>query len=212
MLLSLPFLFSCSKKEDLTKNVSYVRQIEYRAEAEGYKVRAFYGYKETPFISDGVSKTKVYGLTFRLIGLDLTDVKYTVSLIHNQNTLQTVFKLDQVNHCLSAFIEIEDFNLDSFEATFSSGNLSQKLVLNNVVPKDTISYNKALEYLAENQHSLLDTYRNEQGEFNGEIHVRIVIRDNKGYWYVGLIGKDGITKALLVDGKTGEVLAVRKVA
>ena len=42
--------------------------------------------------------------------------------------------------------------------------------------------------------------------------MRIIVKKEKPYWYIGLINQDGTTKALLVDGFSGEVLAIRKIA
>ena len=206
------FLFSCSKKEDLSKHVSYLRQIEYNGQGENFKIRCFYGFKETPFINDGQQKEKVYGLTFRLLDKELDQTTYSVNLDFNNEQYQKDFAFDQVNHCLSAFIEVDNFAENSFPVTIKGGSLAEKIDLISIVPEKTLSYASALDKLNQSNPSLINAYRNEEGEFIGEIHMRIIVKKEKPYWYIGLINQDGTTKALLVDGFSGEVLAIRKIA
>ena len=56
----------------------------------------------------------------------------------------------------------------------------------------------------------LKNYCDEKGNFNAEIALRVLVKDNHPYWYVGLSNTSG-TKALLLDGFSGEVLAVKDI-
>ena len=47
--------------------------------------------------------------------------------------------------------------------------------------------------------------------FNGEIRAKILVRNGKAYWYMGLIDASGRTRALLIDGASGEILAAKDV-
>ena len=80
LTLSSFSLYSCNKKEDLSEKVSYLRQIEYQGKSDNYSLRAFYGFRETPFNNDGVGKDKVYGISFRLLDKELDQSAYTISL------------------------------------------------------------------------------------------------------------------------------------
>ena len=68
-----------------------------------------------------------------------------------------------------------------------------------------------MEILSSEQGALIETYKNENGEFSGEISERIIVKNEKPYWYVGLLNGKGGTKALLIDGLNGEILAVREI-
>ena len=93
----------------------------------------------------------------------------------------------------------------------SSGTDTENVQLKSTVPKNAISYSTALKYLQKNQRELIKTYCDSDGNFKGEICARIVVKDQKPYWYVGLTDKDGNLKALLIDGFNGEVLAIREI-
>ena len=82
--------------------------------------------------------------------------------------------------------------------------------MQSIIPKGTISYVKALECLNKSQPQLIKAFSNEDG-FNAEIYARIIVKNDKAYWYIGLAGGNNRLKALLVDGKTCEVLAVREI-
>ena len=40
--------------------------------------------------------------------------------------------------------------------------------------------------------------------------MRIIVEDSANYYYVGFVTKEGKTRAYLVDGASGKVLAERK--
>ena len=46
-------------------------------------------------------------------------------------------------------------------------------------------------------------------EFYGEFYIRLLRRD-KNFYYVGIIGKSETTVSLLIDAESGEVLARRE--
>ena len=81
--------------------------------------------------------------------------------------------------------------------------------MKSTLPKGTISYKKALEYLQKNQSELVKSYYDD-GEFKAEICMRVLVKDNHPYWYIGLTNSTN-TKALLIDGFSGEVLAIRDI-
>ena len=57
---------------------------------------------------------------------------------------------------------------------------------------------------------LFDCYKNEEGAICAEIRIKITVKDEKPYYFFGIL--DGKSrKAFLADGKTGDVLAVRNV-
>ena len=49
----------------------------------------------------------------------------------------------------------------------------------------------------------------QNGKFNGEFRVRLLKRD-KTYYYVGIVGKDGGELSLLLDAESGALLARRE--
>ena len=81
----------------------------------------------------------------------------------------------------------------------------------SIIPEGVVDYKTALASLCESRKTLIDSYRNDYGVFEGEIHVRIIVKDDKAYWYVALINGEGVKKALLMDGVNCEVKAIRDI-
>ena len=78
------------------------------------------------------------------------------------------------------------------------------------MPENAISYKKALESFESKQPALIQNYT-VNGTFIGEIAMRIIVKDGAPYWYLGLIDSNGKTKALLIDGTNGNILAIKDV-
>ena len=57
---------------------------------------------------------------------------------------------------------------------------------------------------------MINGFYDQNNNLNLEIHARITVKDNAPYWYVGLNTKNGL-KALLVDGTSGKILAIREI-
>ena len=51
----------------------------------------------------------------------------------------------------------------------------------------------------------------QDGNFNAELYMRVIVKDQLPYWYVGFASGNEQLKALLVDGINGEVLAIREI-
>lgn len=207
------FLLSCSacdKPNPLYNSVSDLRETIYLGNIDNLTIKAGYGFKESPYSNDAKVSIRVYALTFHLIDKESENTSYSLSFEFNKNSYSTEFKLNPVSDTICASVEIEDFNLKEFPVTLSYAGERQEILLKSIVPENTISYKTALDHLYNKQNSLIQTYIID-GNFNAEIHVRILVKDEKPYWYVGIAsGKDHL-KAMLIDGYSGELLAIREV-
>lgn len=211
MLTSFMIFVGCKKPIDLTNYVSELKSNVYEGDNTENVLKASFGYSEKVMARDGKVGDRVYGLTFRLIGKESLEVEYSICFKFNEQEKTSVFALDPVSHKMTAFIETgADFNQPEFTVTLKSANEQVDVKMTSIVPKDTISSSSALDNLYINEPDLVNHYIVD-GEFNAEIIERIVIKGDKSYWYIGFATPDGQLKALLVDGKTGEVLAIRQV-
>lgn len=204
-------LFGCKNSPDFSKYVTELRQNIYYGETENYKVKCFYGFREAPFIIDGNKGDKVYGLTFRLLDKELISSSYTLNFKYKDFNFRTAFKLNEVSNALEAFIELKDFAENSFSIDVSSASFVENVTLSSIVDSKALDYKSALNKLYSSSPSLINNYCNDNGEFLGEIHMRIIVKDNLSYWYIGLVNEQGDLKALLMNANTGEVLAIRNV-
>lgn len=216
LLLALfGFLFlgfsSCHKHEPLIDRVSELRFELYEGFTDDYSVKAAYGYKEHPSANDGAIGNKVYALSFLLCDKTPDDVARVLTFVHGENTYRAEFKLNPANDSLCASVELADFAAKEFVVKIIVGSSAENVTLKSIIPERTITPAAALRALTEKQGDFLSAYKNEKGEFTGEISQRIIVKNEKPYWYVGIMNGKGGVKALLVDGINGEILAVREI-
>lgn len=48
------------------------------------------------------------------------------------------------------------------------------------------------------------------GDFEGEIRIRLIESEGKTYYYVGVISADKVNVSYLLDGETARILAKRE--
>ncbi len=212
-LLCSVFALGCNVNSNAQPLEPYVSQLKsdiFEGSSDSFALKAFYGFCEAPLEQNGKAEKRVYLLTFRLCDVQVSDVNYVVSFTNDGKTYNADFKLSPVHHALTASIEIENFTLKEFTVNISTSSLSESVTLKSIVPQNTISYLQALAFLTKHQPDLVNSlYSN--GNFMAEIHLRLLVKDGKAYWYVGLATDKDNLKALLIDGASGEVLAIREV-
>jgi hypothetical protein len=204
-------LNGCAKPFTLDSSVSELRCDLFYGESKSYSLKAGYGFKESPFINDGSVGKIVHTLNFRLLGKETDLSAYTLSLELDGQTYKTDFKLNPVKNSLTAEIEVDDFNQKEFTVTLSNSSASEKITLKSTLPENTLSYSDALLHLQKDQANLVSHYLDVDGNFNAEIYMRVIVKDQAPYWYVGFASGNEQLKALLVDGISGEVLAIREI-
>ena len=209
-VLFLTAFSGCKSQNSLINNVSELRTDVFYGQSQNYKVKAGYGFKETPFNADGKISEKDYFLTFRLIDREIDDQTYTISFQFGEQNYNADFKLSPVSHSLIASVEIENFNKKSFTIIISNASNHEDVEMASLLPENTLTFTSVLEKLQRTQSDLLKNYADENGNFNAEIHLRVLVKNEKPYWFIGLVEKDKM-KAFLMDGLNGEILAVREV-
>ena len=209
LIFAVVLIGGCNKGINLEDYVTDLREEIYTAEGENFSLKIYYGYKETPFNNDGAVGTRINYLTVRLLGVPDTATEYTFTADIDGTTLNGEFSFNPVANALSAKAELNKKPPASFEITISSAASSQTLTAVSALPEGTISYKQALLSLEKNQAELINNYVSD-GKFTAEIYLRVMIRNDKPYYYVGF-AKNGKITALLVDGFNGDILAVKTV-
>lgn len=207
--LVFPFI-ACDKTSPLENNISELRVDVFQGKTENYHLKAFYGYREIEPIKDGARKDTAYFLSFKLVNITTPDVKYTVKFSHNGLNYELPFTLNPVSNSLVCEAEVDNFLVKSFNVEILVASNVETIELTSMLPENTISYKEALSFLEKNHKNLLDGYKDEFG-YNLEISLRVLSKNDKPYYYVGLTDTNGKLKAFLLDGITGETLAIRNV-
>ncbi len=209
LCITLMLFSGCKTQPTLDKYVSELRSNCYESVDSTLPITAGYGFMESSKNLDGKISQKQYGLVFRLKDNQNENITYSVSLNHNGKEYKSTFKLNAVSHTLSAMLPVDNFNVSEFEVVLSYSSTNQVIKMKSTLPEGTISHSKALEYLQKHQGELVNSYYTD-GEFCAEICLRVIVKDNHPYWYIGISNDKG-TKALLIDGLSGDVLAVRDI-
>lgn len=203
------FFTGCKTENVYLGYISDLKQDFYVGGQNGTDITAFYGFREEPFINDGKVGEKIYGYTFKLAIIP-DDVRRSVEFTFDNKTYSAVFSLDGLNSEYKAFIEIKHRFDKEFTINLICGSEKTAVTLRSVVPENCISYETAIDVLTEKQQPLLNAYT-ENGVFSAEIYMRVFIHNDAPYWYVGIASGNGKLKALLIDGISGEILAVRDI-
>ena len=212
VLIALTFSGCKNKAQNpLYQKVSDLRCQIYHGSDEDFIIKAVYGFREITPTNDAKVSNRAYYLTFRLLDKELEQITYTLSVDFNNKTYQDTFKLNPVADCVTAEIQVDNFNLESFAVCISYGENKAVITMNSILPKNVITYQKALDCLYEKQRPLIDAYTDGQGNFNAELHVRVIVKNDKPYWYVAIASGNDNLKALLIDGFSGEILAIRQI-
>ncbi len=201
LILTFSIFGASCNSEDLTQNIVELRQNVYAGDYNGTPLRASYGYKK----SDGA---KNYSLSF-ILPFNQVSSTTCVKLNFNEQEYMATFALSEFSGNYLAKINVEDFSINEFDCTLIVGNEHTNVKMVSEVPSNACDYKKAVEYLQQNQPELLDLYR-DNGVFSANLTVRVIGKNDKCYYYIG-IEKKGNIKALLIDGFSGEVLAVRDI-
>ncbi len=203
-------LLGCQKQVTLTEYVSELRSNCYESDESSLKISAGYGFIEENADRDGNVNNRYYILTFRLLGVQTENVTYSLAFKHEDKDYSATFKLNPISHGYTATIEIDDFSLNEFDIAVSNGSNVENVHMKSTLPEKTISYQTALSHLQNKQSELINSYYDDNGKFNAEICAKVIVKDAHPYWYIGLSTKEN-TKALLIDGFNGELLAIRDV-
>ncbi|MCQ2387077.1 MAG: hypothetical protein MJ066_01345 [Clostridia bacterium] len=201
------FLFTSCKKDDcfLFPYVSELRQDIYKADSEEYNIKAHYGFKSND------KNERIYTLLFIMKGNQTEQSTKNISFIFNEKTYKERFVFDQKTNCLTATFEIDDFNLKEFKTTLCVGSEFKEIIFKSIINENVLSVKETLNALYNNQPTLTQSYIDENGKFTAKIIMRIIEKNGKNYYYIGIIDSENNIKAFLLYSLSGEVLAVRNI-
>ena len=201
---------ACARECELVKFVSDSKTDLFYGESSKYKLKCDYGFSETVKKEDGKVSSTAYYLNFKLLNVS-DNAEYLLTVRYGDVQKDGYFSVSPVSGYLTAKIQADNFVDENFTVTISSGGTEEQITMVSIIPEGVVDYKTALASLCESRKTLIDSYRNDYGVFEGEIHVRIIVKDDKAYWYVARINGEGVKKALLMDGVNCEVKAIRDI-
>ena len=195
--------FSCQKHSDLSKYIVNLQSDIFYGENGDIKLKGGYSY----CLEQG---EKVYFLTFKLLEKEMDNASYSISFMLDKEYSST-FSLSPVTNSLTTKVEILPFSQKEFTVSVFVGSERYDINMLSLLPSSVVSPVDAVNSLLDSQPELINLYKNENGGYDLSIEVRIIVKNEKAFYYVGLIDKNKQLKALLIDGQTKEVLAIRNI-
>ena len=197
----------CEKSSTLLPYVSELKKDIFVGDNQDFNLKAYYGYKENPYASDGKVETHPYTLTFMLLNTKESQTAYTLT-IPCINDCKLEFTKNNSGKLVSS-IEIENFNQSSFDVKLQFSSQIIDIKMHSILPENALDIDSVLKKIEVEQSNLINNYMFDS-KFNAEIYARVIVKDDKAFWYIAFANNDGL-KAFLVDGVSGEVLAIREV-
>lgn len=201
LISSIFCLYGCDKKTDLSPYVTTLKKDIYYGKNDDIEVKAQYG-----FSAD--KNNGLYTLTFVLPDKEMSNSEYILTFNYKDTEYKGTFSFSPYFNNLALEFKINDFSEKEFSVNITSQGKSEQVLLKTLVPQNTCSYKEVLDELVKRQPSIVESYFGDENK--AEIILRILVKDEKAYYYVGL-KKDDKIKAFLMDGKTKNILAVREV-
>lgn len=209
-VLSVCLLFSaCAKENRLLPYVSELTENVFYGESEHYSLRARSGFAEKEKKHDGKAGALRDELVVTLLSETEDEAEITAEISFTGSALTEKFRLNPVTFGMNAVFEARP-ETNEFEIIVTENGNRETVTMKSALPENTLSLSGALDALYANQKALVDGYM-QNNIFNGEIRAKILVRNGKTYWYMGLTDASGRTRALLIDGASGEILAAKDV-
>lgn len=211
LMLCSTMLISCQKQNALEKNISELRQNYYIGKSENFSLTATSGFIEQPFINDGkVGETLPY-LTFTLNNVENLNVTYLIEFTYNEQEYSNYFEKTPTTNKQSVTFNIKNFNTTSFNVNISVASIKEQVQLNSILTSENLNYINALSFFEKAQKTYLESLVDQNGNYKFELSLKLMLKNEKAYWYVGIMTGNKHIKALLLDGTTGDILAIREI-
>ena len=206
VLFSIAFC-ACKKEIRYFDYVSELRSNILLARQDGFSLRVYAVEKEYPYIADGVKRETSVRTEIYLLAPS-GDKNYEIAFTINGVTHSGEMSFDNVKaeyyYSCSSDISLSE----KLTVSISHGEIVKEFTAVSVTTADTLSPEKALQTLIKTENGLFEDMTDKYG-FAGEIYIRLIYEE-KPYYYIGIIDRNGNTTAFLMNAETGKVLAKRQ--
>lgn len=214
MLLIVAMIFSACGGTVLQlceKNLSEVRYNVFSGETDTYTASFMTGKREKPYSVNGVSEKAVdFGLltiTFKGNDTPLT-ASYKLTINDTEKTGNLEYNQYDNNFMVDVGEIVGDDAKINVEITVGTTKSSIDLVCKNT--DFEITWQTALNIGAKELEKNIKA-NTINGKLNGEIYIKIITDINGNFddyfWYVSLYTKNGDNYAIIINPKTGEIMA-----
>lgn len=199
---------ACKKELDLTEYVSEYRNNLLLYSSDDFSVRMQNVVKEYPYVADGYKGEQTKRVELIITppqGVEHCVIRfYTDGVEHKGEASYDNVKRHFYYSCTAT---VENAYTVPLSLTFDEEE--KEITLTSVKTDDLLPLKEVLRLAFESEKELSKKLTPNK-EFEGELYVRLLYEDSP-FFYVGIVDRNGKVTALLLDGKTGKVLAKRAV-
>lgn len=203
------FFCGCNSKPDYLSYVSELRKDIFVGEKDNFCVVVHLGSKESPALFDGVKNQTVLLLTFKVTQKEEVGSQIFIKFKTGDKEYEQALAFNPVKSTLSCEVEVNSLPEKSLDVEVIHGENSTIVTTTSKLQPSTISYTKALEIAVGESTEFLKEHTS-GGILKCEIVIRLLCENERNYYYVGFVCEQGLKRALLINGETGEVIATKK--
>lgn len=201
----------CGTQPDLQDYVSEYRSDIYMGTTDEYSVFASYSLREYPYTADGNVGNQSEIFEIVLTAPDNTktySVRYTIGgkEYSSELSFDSVRLVHRCSQSLPAPAETEI----AFTIAISDDGETEPITVTaaSIKTEKTLSLADLLQKIREAQNERFAALTSGR-TFAGELYVRLLYDNDRCFYYVGLIDRNGDTFSMLADSETGEIIATR---
>ncbi len=206
-VLFLLFFSACKKQTDYFSYVSELRSNILLSQTENYKLRIFSVEKESPYTTDGVkremhTRTEIYFLP------KSGDKTCAISFSVQDKTFKGEMSYDNVKGEYYFFCSLDSSSLSNLLCSITYGEEQIELNALSVRTPAMLRPQALLKSFIAEEKEYFSTLTDKYG-FAGEIYMRLIYEE-RPYYYIGVIDRNGKIHAGLLNAESGKVLAKRQ--
>ncbi|MBO5046510.1 MAG: hypothetical protein J6C93_06530 [Clostridia bacterium] len=206
LAILFPVLTACDG-DDFSSRISEARSDLFYAQTDEFSVTFSCVTREQPHLSDGIVGEKQ-----SLVEISLRDFSsadgYRIFFSYGETEGGGETSFHTVKNEYYYEQSVKEFPTSTVDLRIECGEHVREITATSVKNENTLSIEGALEKMLEQRDEALIPFT-EDGELHAEFYVRLLRRE-KNYYYVAIVGKNGNTHSFLLDGESGEILAERE--
>ncbi|MBE7080256.1 MAG: hypothetical protein E7371_03355 [Clostridiales bacterium] len=204
--LTVCLFAGCKSAMDYAPYVSELRSNIFIAEAEGLTLRIYAVEKEIPYQADGIPRECTARLEAYLHapeGNKQCQIAFTFQEEHFHGEMS--FDNVKAEYFYSCTLDVS--TATELPCRIEYGEQTIEMTARSVRGENTLYSKDILSVLKSEEHELFTAMTDKYG-FSGEIYIRLIYEDSP-YYYVGIIERNGMVHAFLINAQTGKILAKR---
>lgn len=209
-LLGLLLSSSCSnEKKKIYERISLVSADALYAKIDDVELYCYPKIGENPSLADGFVGKQKFVLSFKIVFSDITTIKSAplIEFKSGETRYFGDFEYKPLSSSAFADFEVTSRPQDDLTGRLTINGVKKEFVLRSTIPDDLLNYKKALDKTIEFSPKELETFFNEEENF--EIKI-ILDEQEKFYGYrIYFIGEKDFIE-YLTDARTGEILVKRE--